>query len=409
MKSVSLLITGSELLDGRVQDTNTRYLAEELTIRGITFKRVLVVDDDLEELVIALKFLSEVSDLLIISGGLGPTADDLTREAVSKWSGLELIEHPLARKHLEDFYSKRGRVVDQSNLRQAFVPATSELVHNPVGTAPGFLTTGPNDVKVLALPGVPKELIAMCRESVLPIIENSFSEIPGYRSTGFKTYGLPESEVGVRVVKAGLPDSIKVSYRAAFPDVHVKLISRASDAELAEAKKKAIAEVGVEFVFTEDLDKNYPEVIVELLREKKLTLSTAESCTGGMLGELITSVSGASEIFIGSVVSYANQVKIQQLGVDAQSLNEHGAVSEEIAVKMALGVKKKLQSDIGISITGIAGPLGGSPEKPVGTFFIGYADDAIQHARKYFFSGDRERIRRYASFAALDEIRRNSR
>ena len=404
--SVSILITGSELLDGRVLDTNTRFVAEELAARHLTLKRVLVVDDDLLELRRGLEVLSEVSTFILISGGMGPTSDDLTREASAEFLGQELVENHNARQHLEAFYTKRKRALDSTNLKQAFIPNKCELIPNPVGTAPGFIGISGSGVHIAALPGVPSEFTAMFNQTLLPYIERLFKQTQKLTTKGFRVFGIPEGEVGRLIQGCTFPESVKVSYRAAFPEVHVKLKSFISESELANYAQQASSILGSDFIFTHELSQTLVEILRDLLVTRNLTVSVAESCSGGMLGELFTTMSGSSAYFLGGVIAYHNEVKVKELGVKPVSLEKHGAVSSEVASEMATGIRFRINSSIGLSITGIAGPDGGTTEKPVGTFFVGIASAEGTKSFKFFYPSDRYRIRKFSAYTALDVLRR---
>lgn len=403
--SLSILATGAELLDGRVVDTNSNFVARELSERGLKLKRVLVVDDDMTELLAGLKELSAVSDFIITSGGLGPTTDDLTREVVSRFCGVTLEESPEGVAHLERFYAKRGRTVDAMNRRQALIPSGATMIPNENGTAPGFIAVGPSGVPIASLSGVPREFKAMFFGSVLPMIEARGAL--GVRLTRhtMKIFGYPESAVGKIVEALALPGEITVGYRATFPEIH--LVLKATEGfDLTPYVTKVKEALGVETIFTEDPNESFVQAIHRTLLSHQATIATAESCTGGMVAELLTRTPGSSSVFLGGIVAYSNAVKESSVGVSHDTLAKHGAVSAETVRELARGVREKMKTTFGVSISGVAGPDGGTAEKPVGTFFVGVSSERGSHELKCLYASDRHNIRVYASYVALEMVRR---
>ncbi len=408
--SVSILATGSELLDGRVIDTNSNIVARALSDLGLKLKRVLVVDDDLSELVAGLESLSSVSNIIITSGGLGPTSDDLTREMVAQFFGVGVAEFPEAKAHLEQFYSRRSRVLDRSNLKQALLPIGSTMIANDNGTAPGFMLTGAgagaHPVTVCSLSGVPREFAPMFNNSVLPIIRSQAGDVQPIQRHTFKLFGLPESVVGKLVEGCGLSEAITVSYRAAFPEVHVVL--KAPYGISLEAPAATVrAVLGKEAIYTETPSQSFVERIQQLLLAHGATVATAESCTGGLVASYLTETPGSSAVFAGGIVSYDNRIKEQLLKVSESTLKKHGAVSAETVQAMAKEVREVMNTTYGLAVSGVAGPDGGTPDKPVGTVWIGLAGpsgDSIQ--RSIFYVNDRRSIRIYSTYVALDLLRR---
>jgi nicotinamide-nucleotide amidase len=403
--SVSVLATGSELLDGRVVDTNSNFVARELSELGLKLRRVLTVDDDMNELVGGLSRLSEVSSIIITSGGLGPTSDDLTRDAVASFAGVGLFECPVALKHVEEFFAKRGRALDETNRRQAVMPVGSRIITNERGSAPGFITQGENGAIVCSLSGVPREFQQMFRSSVLPLIKQQCGDVPLIHRATFKLLGVPESSLAKVIEALKLPEDVVVSYRAASPEVH--LVLKSARADLAEFADQARAALGRGNAYTEDPEILFVGALQSALELKQLTIATAESCSGGMAAELLTRTPGSSRVFRGSVVAYHNDIKEQQLGVLASTLAQHGAVSAETVREMAQGVRDLLKSDIGVAISGVAGPDGGSDAKPVGTFFVGVLSPHGSFEQRCLYSNERQNVRVYASYVALDLVRRH--
>lgn len=404
---VSVLATGSELLDGRVLDTNSNFVARELAELGLTLRRVLVVDDNLGEIVTGLQALSAVSDIVITSGGLGPTTDDLTRVAVAAFAGVSVVESTEARAQVEGFFKKRGREADGINLRQALLPEGAAIIINELGSAPGFMLQRPNEGVVSALSGVPAEFKQMFRSSVWPLIKARCGSVPTIQRACFKVFGLPESTIGQRIEALRLPIDVAVSYRAAFPEVQVVLKSQRPDLALfSEQVRRAITPA---CIFSEQMGESFLESLQHLLEKNGVTISTAESCTGGMLAELLTRTPGASKVYRGSIVAYNEDIKQEMLGVPAEVLQEHGAVSAETVRIMAQSVRERFKTEIGVAVSGVAGPTGGCEAMPVGTFFVGLSTHQGSTEVRCLYVNEREKVRVYASHVALDLIRRHLR
>ncbi len=408
---IALLSIGSELLDGRVTDSNATLIGGLLRAQGYKLATVDVIPDDLFQIDTALRRLISCSDVVLVSGGLGPTADDLTRDAVSQVLGQELLLRKDWLTHMRELFSKRQRPFDPSNERQAYIPKESELIWNPVGTAPGFIGTAPSKALVIALPGVPAELEAMFTQSVLPRILKQANRQTSRAQWLLRVFGRTEAAIGSAVVGCTLPSTLEISYRAHFPEVHVLFSAEEetlgqSQRLAREAGDTARSAIGSEFVYSERSDQAMQQVVHELLLERRKKVAVAESCTGGMLGMLLTESAGSSQTFLGGVVSYSNEVKIKSLGVEPEALNSHGAVSALVAEQMAQGVRRLTAADYALAITGVAGPEGGSAEKPVGTYFVGLATPTRVFTRSYFHSSSRDKIRLYACWSALDLLRR---
>jgi nicotinamide-nucleotide amidase len=404
--SVSILATGSELLDGRVVDTNSNFVARELSELGLKLKRVLLVDDDMPELLSGLHQLSAVSDIVITSGGLGPTDDDLTRDMFARFFGVGVAEHPDARKHLEEFYGKRGRKVDATNLKQALLPIGSTMIPNAIGTAPGFMMTTKEGVTVCSLSGVPREFKSMYAASVAPLVRERSVGLPKLKRVTFKTFGLPESLVGKIVSGLKLPPEIVVSYRAAFPEVHVVLKAPESFVALGDNAERVRAAIESGFIFSQDREQLFVERVQSLLIEHGATVATAESCTGGMLGEFLTRTPGSSAVYRGGVVAYHNDIKERALGVTREVLDTYGAVSAQTVEAMATAVRNLYGATFGLAVSGVAGPDGGSEEKPVGTFYVGFASPDGVTSLPCLYPSERGNVRTYAAYVALDCVRR---
>jgi nicotinamide-nucleotide amidase len=329
----------------------------------------------------------------------------MTRDAVALFSGVGLREHPDARAHLEAFYSKRNRVLDDTNLKQALLPANAEMIPNEVGTAPGFKVEPAVGRAVCSLSGVPREFKSMFYGTILPFIKSRVTDVPKWQRTSLKLFGLPESLVGKLVKELNLPSDIIVSYRAHFPEVHLVLKAKA-EFDLAPHAERVREAVTPAVIYTENYEESFEGALHALLKSRQETIATAESCTGGLVSEMLTRTPGSSATFIGGIIAYSNQVKESDLGVSSETLRTHGAVSGQTVCEMALGVRAKLKATYGVSISGIAGPDGGTEEKPVGTFYVGVAGPNGVFDYKVTYMSDRRGIRTYAAHVALDLVRR---
>lgn len=409
--SAGILITGSEILDGRVLDTNSHFLIQRLEEHGICVRHTLSCTDDVGDIGESLSFLYPRVDILIVSGGLGPTSDDVSSEAVAAFCGeaLELREDVL--RDIEQLFRSRKRTMDPSNRKQAMFPASAVVLQNPVGTAPGFFIE-PKDADkkkiIFVLPGVPSELQAMLQQAVLPTLlargNSAGKPLHPCASHMFRIFGLPESVVGSRVSTVSLPQEVTVSYRAHFPEIHVVL--KSSLALCSEYVVSVREAIGQQYIFSEDKQRGFADGIQALMNSRNATLSLAESCTGGLIGSLITAVAGSSRYFLGAAVTYSNALKTALVQVPPELIASRGAVSFEVASAMAAGARRAFGSDVAISVTGIAGPQGGTIEKPAGTFFVGFSNESETNSYHCFFQGERERVRVFAAYTALDILRR---
>ncbi|MCB0344440.1 MAG: CinA family nicotinamide mononucleotide deamidase-related protein [Bdellovibrionales bacterium] len=401
----AILSIGGEILDGRIQDTNANRFIRALNTIDIPVVNILSCPDDIIQINDSLRFLFLNCDIVLTCGGLGPTTDDLTREAVAEFTGGNLELNSTAENALSAYFERKQRRFDETNRKQAYIPSGSQLINNEIGSAPGF-SINHNGKLIVSLPGVPRELSLMLKDSVLPLLLSLYPDKQPLHSEILRLFGLPEAAVGGIIERASLKPSTKVSYRATFPEIQLRLLS-SSSAEVQEAAKIAAREIGEEYVFSRSLDESFPAVLHRLAVESGSTIAVAESCTGGMLGSLLTQNSGSSAFFHGGVISYSNELKQILLGVKNKTLSQFGAVSHQTAREMARGARTNARTAIGVSISGIAGPDGGSEEKPVGTFYVGHSTEAETVSYRFFFSGEREAIRRFAAFAAMDTMRRH--
>jgi competence/damage-inducible protein CinA-like protein len=401
-----ILSTGDELTTGRIVDTNASWIADRLFEVGIDVVAVLTVGDFPERLEWAWRRALELGDVVISTGGIGPTADDLTTETVARVLGVPLVEDADSADRMRRFFSGRGVEMPLNNLKQALIPRGAEIVRNALGTAPGYrAATGGRHL--IVLPGVPREMKPMVEETVLPWLRaQRGGEV--YLARTFQTFGVSES--GLDEMVAGMVDPAegRVSFRASFPEVSVRVVVHGS-AAVAEQRLAIVGErlrerLGA-CVYGEG-STSMEAVVGEQLRARKLTLALAESCTGGLVGHRITNVPGSSAYFLGGAEVYSNRAKEQVLGVPGATLAAHGAVSEETAAAMADGARRLFGADLAVAITGIAGPDGGTAERPVGTVCFALADGAETASRRYQLWGNREWVKLLASQVALDWVRR---
>jgi len=407
MKAI-LLTIGDELLAGTTVNTNAAWLGAELTAQGVAVVRIEVVGDDPEAICRALRRARAEAEVVIVCGGLGPTHDDRTREALADCLGRPLQLRPELLAQIEAHFKRRGRAMPERNRMQALVPEGFEPIPNPVGTAPGLWLEDEAGI-VAVLPGVPHELQTLMREVVLPRLMQRPGR-PAILHRTLITTGIGESDLQQRLagVESLLDEHTRLAYLPGPYGVRLRLTVEAPTAEaarerLAALKSFILERIGERFV---GFDEETLEVVVgRLLRELGATVAVAESCTGGHLADCITSVSGASTYFRGGVVAYDNAVKVEVLGVDPEVLAREGAVSEIVAIQMAQGVRERLGAQVALSTTGIAGPTGGTPDKPVGTVWIGLADAHSAFARCYYLPDERRRFKQRATAAALDLLR----
>jgi nicotinamide-nucleotide amidase len=401
-----VLSTGDELTTGKVVDTNSSAIADSLFAAGIEVAAVLTVADRKEKLHWALGQGRELAELVVGTGGLGPTADDLTTEVVAEFVGCPLIEDKEVAQSLKQRFEARGIAWTPNNLKQARFPQGALIVPNPVGTAPGFrVPIGPGKT-LIWLSGVPQEMTAMLRETVMPWIAQQKGDRDQIKAATFKIYGLTESKLDDLVKHIKLGSQARLSFRAHYPDLTLRLTVKGGDeaADLLTGLSDQIRAALRSHIYSEG-EATLEEIVGRLLLAKRQTLAVAESCTGGYISHRITRVAGSSAYHYGGAVTYSNDAKICFLGVRPETLESHGAVSRETALEMSRGIRERTGAGIGLSVTGIAGPLGGSPEKPVGTVWISVAQENYHEARLYNFHGDRERIITGTSQAALHWLR----
>lgn len=410
MAKAELLTIGDEILFGQIVDTNAQWMSVELTKAGIKVIRKTSVGDIESEILEAFREAEERADIILITGGLGPTSDDLTKPCLAKYFDCELKIHEEALREVTEFFKSRGRELTEVNRQQAALPVCCEKITNAMGTAPGMWFRRNGKVFV-SMPGVPHEMKAMMTNIIIPKLKETFAT-PVIHHTMIRTIGIGESFLAEKIKswETSLPAHIRLAYLPSLGQVKLRLTATGNDIAALKEEGAALASqlnplIG-EYIF--GYDENDIEIAIgKILKEKKLTLSCAESCTGGYLAHMITSVPGSSSYFLGGVIAYDNLVKTNTLDVRGETILAHGAVSEETVREMAINVRLKLGTDIGVATSGVAGPHGGTEEKPVGTVWIAYADETKVVTRKLQLSKDRIINIKMSSIAVLNLVRQN--
>jgi len=406
----SVLITiGDEILIGQVVDTNSVWISQQLNLLGVRVKEMIAVADEAEQIKGALDRYIGRYDLLIMTGGLGPTRDDITKLTLASYFGSRMVTHPEVLNRITSYFRERGRNIIDSNLRQADVPEACRVLMNNHGTAPGMWFEKEGSI-VISLPGVPYEMKGLMNDHVLPAIRDRV-EVPEVVHKTIMTQGVPESYLAamLRDWEASLPACVKLAYLPRPGIVRLRLTVTGECAPESEQILKVILDklqkIIPEHIFGFD-ETDLEDALGQLLVEKGMTLATAESCTGGNIARLITSVPGSSRYFNGSVVAYENRIKHELLQVKEKTLESSGAVSREVVEQMARGAQQRFHADAAIATSGIAGPDGGSEEKPVGTTWISVVAGEKIHSVQFRFGGNRERIIDQASYSAMQMLRR---
>ena len=406
---IEIINTGAELLLGRVLNTHQQWLCRQLADLGYVVDRQVAVDDCAPRMLDAVRDALAVSDLVIVTGGLGPTSDDRTREVIAGFLERKLLEDSTVLTHIQNMFAVRKRPMPASTRVQALVPEGATVLMNAHGTAPGLVLEAPSARRLLVmLPGPPRELRPMFTEQVVPILRERLPPQEPFVCRTLRTTGLGESMVEERIAgplqlltQAGL----ELGYCARVGEVDVRFTARGAKARdlVAEAERIARGLLG-DLVFAVD-DESLEVVLVRLLTERKQTVALAESCTGGFIAHRITNVPGASAVLLAGLVTYSNEAKQQFLGVRPETLAAHGAVSEAVAREMAEGARTRTGADYAIAVTGVAGPGGGTAEKPVGTVWMALAGAAGTFAQRKLNAFDRETFKYVSSQQALDLLR----
>jgi nicotinamide-nucleotide amidase len=413
--AAEVICIGTELLLGDILNSNSQYLAKELAALGIPHFYQTVVGDNVDRVHQAIEIAAARSSILIFTGGLGPTPDDLTTESIASYFQTPLVEHPEVIVDIQQKFAHHGREMSPSNRKQALQPEGAALLPNAMGTAPGMIWQPREGLTILTFPGVPREMHRMWRDTAVSFLKTQGYGQHSIYSCSLRFFGVSESALAERVNHLFDSTNPTVAPYAGDGEVRLRISARAKSEVEANALIEPIAseikQIAGRVYYGTDED-TLASVVGELLRAKGQTLAVAESCTGGGLGQMLTDIPGSSDYFVGGIISYADRVKIDLLGVNADDLAAEGAVSEIVARQMAVGVKASLGTDWGVSITGIAGPGGGTESKPVGLVYIGIANpDGGVVGVKYQLASQRERglIRRMSACQVLNLLRQQIR
>jgi nicotinamide-nucleotide amidase len=407
MKKASIVCIGNELLSGVVVDTNTSWLCSQLLVMGIPVVSDYLVVDEIDRIVAALKQACSDADIVMITGGLGPTDDDLTRQAIAQLLGVRLVLLPAAAEHIRQFFAERGIQMPQRNLIQAHVPEGTQLLHNSVGTAPGVWWQEGGKV-IASMPGVPSEMEIMFRDQVRPRLAG-MAEGQVVKVRKLHCYGAGESAIAEKLddmMKRGRNPLINTTANIGAVTLYI-VATAATEADagrMIEADEKLLRSLVGEFIYGAD-GQTLAEVVGAALTKFRKTLAVAESCTGGLLAKMVTDIPGSSDYFMQGWVTYSNQSKVRELGVPPELMERHGAVSPEVAEAMARGARRQASTDFTIGITGIAGPGGGTDEKPEGLVYISLDSADGCQTRKCRFMRGRDAVRLRAALTALDMLR----
>ncbi|ABR47880.1 competence/damage-inducible protein CinA [Alkaliphilus metalliredigens QYMF] len=402
-----ILAIGTELLMGEIVNTNAQFLAEKLVDLGIYVYHQSVVGDNEERIMQAYELAFSRSDLLIVTGGLGPTKDDMTKEVAAKFFKRELVLHPESLEIMKTFFDARNLPLNEGNIKQAYFPIGAKILPNPNGTAPGCMVEEGGKTFIL-LPGPPREMIPMYENHVVPHLKPYQKNV--LVSKVLHIVGIGEGHMVEKIedIIDGQNNPTVAPYAKA-KGLTLRITASGQNQSIAEGLIKPVQEA-IQERLGEDVygegDITLEEVVAKKLIEKKQTIAIAESCTGGMLSGRLTNYPGISSVFMEAMITYSNEAKIKRLDVSPQTIENYGAVSEETAKEMAIGMARTANADIGLSVTGIAGPGGGTVDKPVGLVYIGLYLNGQMQAKKLIVSGDRQRVRKLTTTYALDFLRR---
>lgn len=403
-----IITIGDEILIGQIVDSNSAWMAQQLNLLGVDVARITSISDTSEAITGALDGLLSETRLVLTTGGLGPTKDDVTKHTLAAYFDMDLDFKPEIYAHIEQLFASLGRIPSSRNKQQAEVPSGCRVLFNDTGTAPGMLFIR-NGIYYVSMPGVPYEMKYLMEKRVLPVVEAELIRKHIVHKT-ILTVGVPESELAEKLedFEDSLPTNLKMAYLPRPGMVRLRLTAKGDDAPSLNAliteKENALKNILGPIVYGTDQER-LEQVVGELLVARGETLATAESCTGGYLAHLITSISGSSRYYLGSILAYANPIKIGHLGVKEESLIQYGAVSEAVVTQMAKGARLRLGTTWALATSGVAGPDGGTDEKPVGTVWIALSGPDKTIARKFHFGKDRERNIKKSAFMALDMLR----
>lgn len=404
--SVEIISTGNEILSGLTLDTNFSWASSRLSEIGVSVNYHTAVRDDLSDLISAFYDAEQRAKAVIVTGGLGPTEDDLSSLAASRFLSCPQVFNNDVYESIVEKLGSRGLKPNMNHRKQALFPEKSEILTNNLGTAAGFRIETDKAV-FFFLPGVPKEFKPMFSEFVLPELEATSGKGSRLVVKTLKTFGLVESELANRLNGMSTED-IKIGYRLKFPEVHLRVVAELRSRDSESRLKKLIKEINERLgdnLFT-DADESLEDVASRYLLKNNLTIATAESCTGGLLASRLTDIPGSSGYFLRGVVAYSNESKVDLLNVSADDIEKYGAVSSEVVVQMARNVREMSDSDIGVGISGIAGPGGGTEDKPVGTVYIGYSfKNGEDISQKHMFNGSRKDIKEITCSSVINKVR----
>jgi nicotinamide-nucleotide amidase len=402
--NAKIIAIGDEILQGQTLDTNSNYLAQKLTELSFRVEKILVIGDRKKEIIEALDNSINKYNLIVFTGGLGPTSDDITKKTLTEYFNGELIQNNEVLKDVENFINARGFKLNENNKKQALVPSNCKIVRNPNGTAPGMIFKK-NNTTIISMPGVPFEMKQMFEEKIIPEMKKIF-DFPTKCIKFVHTLGIPEAQLAEKLAnfEKELPNNIKIAYLPSPEDIKIRLWAfggfQRRLCEIINEKINELHKLLGNAIFGTEND-TLETVLAKLLTENKKTLSTAESCTGGNIAHLITSVPGSSNYFKGGIISYSNEVKINNLNINEQTIETFGAVSEQTVSEMVIGAINLFKTDYAIAVSGIAGPTGGSKEKPVGTTWIAVASKNKIITQKFTFGTRRDINIRRASASAI--------
>jgi len=407
---VHLLLTGNELMTGDIVDSNSAMIAQQCKEIGIKVTRKVTLADDLNLLSKEINTLTKNADILIINGGLGPTTDDLTAQALALASNLPLEQHPAALAHLENWCEQRNAHLSQANLKQAILPKDCDIIANRVGSAVGFLLTL-NNCQVYCTPGVPSELKIMLNEQIIPLLKSQSNFTAEMDITRLQLFGIGESTLQTMLIKEfpQWPEEVEVGFRASSPLIELKLTIEKHEhlpikRKLIEQLRTLLNDHIIEKI--KENPRSLAEIVLQLCQQKNLKITTAESCTGGLIASELTKISGSSTSFEAGFVTYSNNMKNKLLNVEDSTLEQYGAVSEETVIAMAEGALAVANADLVIAVSGIAGPNGGSEEKPVGSVWVAWGTKDNMHSQYFCIKASREYFQRTVAARSLDLIRR---
>lgn len=405
---VHILTVGDEILIGQIVDTNSAWMGRELNLTGAQINKIITVGDEFDDIVRELNRSCQEADIILITGGLGPTKDDMTKKALAHFMGVDMAFHQPTWDRIQRFFERLGRTTTKAHREQCYMPANTTILPNKMGTAPGMWFHY-KDTVLVSMPGVPYEMKYLMEHEVLPRLRKTFPGQPIAHRT-LLTVGEGESRIAERLAnfEEQLPPHIKLAYLPNLGRVRLRLTGRGAEQASLEQELdhylKQMEDLLPELVYGRE-QQQLEEVLGEMLKVRGLTLGTAESCTGGNIAHRITSISGSSAYFEGSIVSYSNEIKERILGVNPETLATYGAVSEQTVTEMVAGALQVLQVDVAVAVSGIAGPTGGTPEKPVGTIWIAVGNR--ETTRTFLLKAGKDRLKniQYTTVHAINLVR----